>query len=78
MPKKVPTYEELTAREDKVFVAEHEGFLYIALPAREYYDNAVWKVNKETHEVTPMLLAMYLGTIDPKATYIYTASEWVQ
>lgn len=76
MANKVPTYEELMARQDKVFVSEYEDFLYVKLPPREHYDNTIWKVNKRTHEVTYMMFTKYLVTIDEQATYLYAAPEW--
>ena len=70
MTSQTPTYEELMARKDVVFISEYEGYLYVALPARQYYDNCIWKVDKKTHEVYYMMFTEYLVNVDSKATYI--------
>ena len=69
MPKRTPTYEELMAREDTQFIAELGGNLYVKLPPREHYDNTIWKVDKNTHEVSYMMFTAFLG-ISNRATYV--------
>ena len=70
MDNNTPTYDELMSREDASFIAEHGGYLYVKLPAREHYDNTIWKVDKSTHEVFYMMFTEYISTIDDKAHYI--------
>ena len=70
MATKTPTYDELMSREDVQSISEHEGFLYVKLPPTEYYDNTIWRVNKETHEVSYMMFTDYLCNVYAHATYI--------
>ena len=69
MSNQTPTYEELMARKDILFISEYEDYLYVKLPPREYYDNCIWKVHKETHVVSYMMFTAYLA-IAEKASYI--------
>lgn len=69
MSTRTPTYEELMARSDIQFVAEHNGHIYVKLPPVEYYDNTIWKVDKKTHNVSYMMFTEFLAIAD-RAEYI--------
>lgn len=67
----IPTYNDLMNRDDIQFISEYGEYLYVLLPPTELYDNTIWKVHKETHEVVYMMFTEYLCSgICDKATYI--------
>ena len=71
MAAKTPTYDELMRRKDTQFVSEHGGYLYVKLPPTEYYDNTIWRVDKQTHEVFYMMFTEYLyAGLAEQATYL--------
>ena len=72
----IPTYEQIMA-ETPDFVTEHDGYLYFALPIREYYDNTIWKVSKETKEVSYMPYMEYIVEVEDKAKYV-VKPQWLK
>ena len=66
---KVPTYDDLM-KEKPLFIAEYDGYLYVKLFPKQFYENTIWKVNKKTKEVSYMMFTQYLGEIDDSASYI--------
>ena len=69
MDAKTPTYDEVMNKEP-IFISESEGYLYVLLPPAEHYDNTIWKVNKNTHEVVYMMFTDYIINVSDKATYV--------
>lgn len=72
---KTPSYDELMARQDVDFISECDGYLYVSLPARQMFDNTIWKVNKRTKEVSYMMFTEYIITVSKRAKYI-KAPDW--
>lgn len=68
-----PTYDELMNWKDVEFIAELDGYLYVKLPAREMYDNTIWKVDKKTHKVTYMMYTEFF-TIEDSVSYVVPPS----
>lgn len=54
---------------DIVFVVEYDGFYYFRLEPEEHFDNTVWKVDKQTKEISCIHLVEYFD-IEDKATRI--------
>ena len=71
-----PTYEQLMAK-TRSFITEYDGYLYVKLPAEEYYDNTIWKVNKETKEVSYMMFTEYIIEISERAKFI-EGPDWLK
>ena len=69
MDTKNPTYDEVMSQKP-VFISECDGYLYVLLPAREYYDNTIWKVDKKTHEVSYMMFTDYIINVSAHAAYV--------
>lgn len=72
---KEPTYDELMARNDVIFISEYGDYLYVALPAEEMFDNTIWQVDKRTKEVTYRMFTDYIINVSSRAKYI-KAPEW--
>lgn len=51
-------------------VYEYDGFYYVLVKAREYYDNSIWKVNKKTGEVSYMMFTEFIINVERFATSV--------
>ena len=64
-----PSYDELMNQKPN-FIAKCDGYLYVKLPPRQFYDNVIWKVNEKTKEVTYMAFTDYIVNIYGRQTYV--------
>ncbi|NCE64082.1 hypothetical protein D1159_05650 [Pseudoflavonifractor sp. 524-17] len=55
-------YENLTEMLNGpiLFISEYDGFYYVRMKPEEFYDNGMYKVNKQTGEVSLMYFTEYL------------------
>lgn len=61
--------DELLAA-DIVSISEYDGFYYVKTKPDCYYDNSIWKVNKQTRKATFMLFTEYIVNVMDKAKEI--------
>lgn len=69
-------YETLAEMLDApiLFISEYDGFYYVRMKPQENYDNGMYKVNKQTGEVSSLYFTEYLCTIMDKAKEIDPAT----
>ena len=47
-------------KEEVTSVYEHDGFYYVKLKPRAYYENTIWKVDKKTGKATYMMFTDFI------------------
>lgn len=55
-------------KEEVNFVTEYDGFYYVKLKPKYFYENSIWKVNKKTGEVSYMMFTEYIINVVRLAT----------
>ena len=59
------TVEEML-KQGIIFVIDYEGFYYVRVKPTAFYENAIWKVDKKTFEVSYMMFTDFIIDIDNK------------
>ena len=71
---KKPIYEDIIEHKNYrnvEFISELDDILYVKMDPEDYYENAIWKVNKKTKEITYMMFTEYIIDISEHAKIIF-------
>lgn len=63
------TLDELL-QEEIILAAEDKDYYYIRLKPKQFYDNSMWKVDKQTGKVSYMMYPQYIVRVEDNAVEI--------